>query len=70
MVVSLFYAVMVFSEPHFIKGDEDVCPKAQDEKDVGNGKGNHKMMAYISDKPWGCQVQDNTHKRDAINRNL
>ena len=61
---------MVFPEPHFIEGDEDVCPKTQDEEDVGNGKGNYKVRACISDEPWGCQVQDNTHKRDAINRNL
>ena len=61
---------MISSEPHFIKGDEDVCPEAQDEEDVGNGKGNHKVRAFIPDEPWGCQVQDNTRKRDAINRNL
>ena len=61
---------MISSEPHFIKGDEDVCPEAQDEEDVGNGKGNHKVRACIPDEPRGCQVQDNTHKRDAINRNL
>ena len=48
---------MVFSEPHFIKGDEDICPEAQDEKDIGNGKGDHKVRACIPNEPWGCQVQ-------------
>ena len=61
---------MVFSEPHFIKRNKDIGAKTQEKEDVGNGKSNHKMVAYISDEPWGCQVQDNTHKRDAINRNL
>ena len=61
---------MIFSEPHFIEGNEDIGAETQDEEDVGNGKDNHKVVACISDKPWGCQVQDNTHKRDAINRNL
>ena len=61
---------MIFSKPHFIEGDEDVCPKAQDEEDVGNGKGNYKVMACIPDEPRGCQVQYNPHKRHTINRNL
>ena len=61
---------MVFPEPHFIEGDEDVCPKTQDEEDIGNGKGDHKVRACIPDEPWGCQVQDNTHKRYTVNRNL
>ena len=42
---------VISSEPHFVKWDEDVCPKAQDKEDVGNGKGNYKVMACISDKP-------------------
>ena len=61
---------MIFPEPHFIEGDEDVCPEAQDEKYIGNGKGDHKVMACIPDEPRGRKVQNNTHKRDAINRNL
>lgn len=61
---------MIFPEPHFVKGDEDVCPEAQDEEDVGNGKGDHKVRACIPDKPRGCKVQDNAHKRDAVDRNL
>ena len=61
---------MISPEPHFIEGNEDVCPEAQDEEDIGNGKGNHKVRACIPDKPRRCQVQDNTHKRYAINRNL
>ena len=62
--------IVVSPEPHFIKGDEDVCAEAQDEEDVGNGKGNHKVMTYIPDEPRGCQVEDDAHERDAIYRNL
>ena len=61
---------MISPEPHFIEGNKDIGPKAQDEEDVGNGKGDHKVMACIPYEPRGCQVQDNTHKRDAVNRNL
>lgn len=61
---------MFLSKPHFVKGDEDVCPEAQDEEDVGNGKGDHKVRACIPDEPRGCKVQDNAHKRDAVDRNL
>ena len=61
---------MVFSEPHFIEGNEDIGAETQDEEDVGNGKENYKVVTCISDEPWGRQVQDNTHKRYAINRNL
>ena len=61
---------MIFSEPHFIEGNKDIGAETQDEEDVGNGKGNHEVVACIPDKPRGCQVQDNTHKRDAVDRNL
>ena len=61
---------MVFSEPHFIEGNKDIGAKTQEKEDVGNGKGNHKVRACIPDEPRSCQVQDNTHKRYAINRNL
>jgi len=61
---------VISPEPHFIEGNKDIGAEAQDEKDIGNGKGNHKVMACIPDEPWGCQVQDNTCKRYAINRNL
>lgn len=42
---------MIFSKPHFIKGNKDIGAKAQDKKNVGNDKGNHEMMTCIPDKP-------------------
>ena len=53
---------MFFSKPHFINGNKDIGSKAQDEEDVGNGKEDHKVMAYVSDEPGGCQIQQNAHE--------
>lgn len=62
--------IVVSPEPHFIKGNEDVRPKAQDEEDVGNGKGDYIVRTRIPDEPRGGQVEDDAHERDAVDRNL
>src|SRR5574342_588938 len=62
--------VMIFSEPHLVKGDKDVSTKAQNEENIRNSECNHKVMACISYEPGSRQVQYNAHKRDTINRNL
>lgn len=53
---------MIYFKPHFVKRNEYIGPKAQNEENVGDGKGNYKMRGYVSDKPWGCQVQYDPHK--------
>ncbi|MBF8276080.1 MAG: hypothetical protein HW390_1153 [Candidatus Brocadiaceae bacterium] len=61
---------MLFSEPHLVKGNKDVCAEAEDEEDAGKDRNGYEVGAHVPDKPRGREVQQDAAKGAGINRYL